>query len=174
MSASLGVLVKDLAILAGYARGSGAAKQAAPLFVMGHSIGGIAANLYCSQKNAHCAAAVNLDGGEYPRFPMQSWPSRRDLPYLKFHSTENIDRDRIPENVAGPRQCVFDFDGKGGKVLHESFTDIGFFKGIPPEEMGLSDLRARTAQVVLSFLKKASQPSGPDDSSATWCEGVKE
>ncbi len=172
MDASLKVLLEDLGVLAKYVRNENTAKQALPLFVMGHSIGGIAANMYCSRKGTNCAAAVNLDGGEYPLFPLQSWPSGRDLPYLKFHSTENIGRDRIPKEIAGPRQCVFDFDGRGGKVLHESFTDIGFFKGIPAAEMPLADLRAKTAQAILLFLNKAAQVGGPADVPVSWCTGL--
>ena len=154
MNVSIKVLLKDLDVLTKYVRNADTPEQSLPLFVMGHSIGGIAANMYCSQNVTRCAAALNLDGGEYPLFPRQSWPSRRDLPYLKFHSTENIARDRIPKDLPGPRQYVFDFDGKGGIVRHESFTDIGFFKGIPPEEMPLSELRGKTARAILSFLEK--------------------
>lgn len=171
MNASIKVLLKDLDVLTKYVSNVDTPKQSLPLFIMGHSIGGIAANMYCSRKGTQCAAAVNLDGGEYPLFPLQSWPSRRDLPYLKFHSTENITRDRIPKDLPGPRQCVFDFDGKGGKVLHESFTDIGYFKGIPPEEMPLAELRGKTAQLIISFLKKAAHADGPAGASASWCGG---
>ncbi|MCX5784172.1 MAG: alpha/beta hydrolase [Elusimicrobia bacterium] len=173
MNASIKVLLKDIDVLVKYIHSADTSKQPLPLFAMGHSIGGIAANMYCSQKRGPCAAAVNLDGGEYPLFPRQSWPSRRDLPYLKFRSTENIARDRIPKDIAGPRQCVFDFDGKDGKVLHQSFTDIGFFKGIPSEEMPLADLRSKTARVILSFLKKAAAPDdGAADASVSWCGGL--
>jgi len=174
MNASIKVLLKDLDVLTKYVRSVDTPKQSLPLFVMGHSIGGIAANMYCSRKGTQCSAAVNLDGGEYPLFPRQSWPSRRDLPYLKFHSTENIARDRIPKYLAGPRQCLFDFDGKGGKVLHESFTDIGFFKGIPPEEMPLADLRSKTVLAILSFLKKAAHADVQTDASVSWCDGSNE
>lgn len=174
MEASVEVLMKDLEVLADYAGSTDTAKPALPLFVMGHSIGGIAANMYCTQKGTGCAAAVNLDGGEYPRFPLQSWPSDRDLPYLKFHSTENIDRDRIPKELIGPRQCVFDFDGHAGKVLHGSFTDIGFFKGIPAEEMPLADLRGKTEQVILSFLEQAGHADGPAAASVSWCGKFRE
>lgn len=174
MESSLAVLLKDLDVLASYAGSTDTAKPGRPLFVMGHSIGGIAANMYCSQKGTGCAAAVNLDGGEYPRFPLQSWPPGRALPYLKFHSTENINRDRIPEDLLGPRQCVLDFDGRGGKVLHESFTDIGFFKGIPAEEMPLAALREKTARVILSFLEKAGQANGAAAASESWCDKFSE
>ncbi|MCX5790632.1 MAG: alpha/beta hydrolase [Elusimicrobia bacterium] len=173
MDASLKVLVKDIAVLAKYARNADTEKRALPLFVMGHSIGGIAANMYCSKKGNGCAAAVNLDGGEYPLFPRQSWPSRRDLPYLKFHSTENMGRDRIPKELPGPRQCLIDFSGGGGKVRHESFTDTGFFKGIPPEDMPLADLRSSTARAILSFLSKTSA-NDRTEASLSWCDGLGE
>jgi len=174
MNASIKVLLKDLDVLTMYVRSVDTPKRTQPLFVMGHSIGGIAANMYCSRKGTQCASAVNLDGGEYPLFPRQSWPSRKDLPYLKFHSTENISRDRIPKDLPGPRQCVFDFNGKGGKVLHESFTDIGFFKGIPPEEMPLAELRSKTARAILSFLEKSVHADVPAGASVSWCDGLNE
>lgn len=170
MEASIAVLLKDLEVLADYAGSTDTAKPALPFFVIGHSIGGIAANMYCSRNGSGCAAAVNLDGGEYRRFPLQSWSSSRSLPYLKVHSTENIDRDSIPQELIGPRQCVFDFDGRDGKVLHGSFTDIGFFKGIPAEEMPLAGLREKTARIILSFLEKAVHAAAAPAVSVSWCD----
>ncbi|NUM36937.1 MAG: DUF4185 domain-containing protein [Candidatus Brocadiae bacterium] len=109
------------------------------VILMGHSMGGMIASVYCSKPHGGIVGGINLDGGGYSNPEPDhtgAWPSRTDIPFLKIRCLMNAVFDKIPSENIGPNQCIID----GERFYHQIFCDTALFRdafpsAVPPPVM---------------------------------------